>query len=97
MNACQIHKYHSPLPMQQNVHHILPLSWRGPDVASNKVTVCPSGHRNIHVLLDYYVHAQGLPPWTKREHFGVTERALAQRAWDEHTGPTPYTAEEVGA
>lgn len=34
--------------LNADVHHILPLSQKGPDVRSNMLFVCPSCHRKFH-------------------------------------------------
>lgn len=49
---CEVHAYHSPRPQYQEVHHRVPLSWGGSDDVENRINVCPTGHRNIHRLLD---------------------------------------------
>lgn len=95
MSACEVHMTHSPDPKRLNVHHVLPLSWGGPDEPWNKVTICMTGHGNVHSLLNEYVRAKGEPPWSVRIHWGDGERDLALRAWDAHTGPTPYTLEDL--
>ncbi len=48
---CVLHKYHSPEVVSFDVHHVVPTYMGGPDVASNRVVVCPTGHRNVHVLI----------------------------------------------
>lgn len=78
---CTVHRYHSPHVAGCDVHHILPRSWGGPTVRSNLVTICPSGHRNIHELLAEYVRVKGTPPWDVLEGWGPAERALAAKGW----------------
>lgn len=81
MAICQGHAYHSPRPQHLDSHHVIPSAWDGPDVRSNLVSLCPTGHRNVHYLLDSYVRAHGEPSWVVRRSFGPGERALAARAW----------------
>jgi hypothetical protein len=81
-SPCQIHRYHSPHVVDTDVHHIVPLSWGGPNIPSNKVSICPTGHRNVHELLREYAEFGGTPPWEIRCRFSVAERELAQRGWD---------------
>lgn len=46
--VCQLHRRHEPLPLELQVHHVWPLGVGGPDIASNRAVVCPTGHRNLH-------------------------------------------------
>lgn len=82
MSDCALHRSHRPTPEGYVVHHVVPLSWGGTNEGSNRVTICPTGLRNVHELLDLYVAANGVPPWPALRHFGATTRALARRAWD---------------
>ena len=50
-NVCQVHVDHRPIPLLLEIHHILPLAMGGKDERDNKVTVCPTGHYNIHRLM----------------------------------------------
>lgn len=81
MTGCAIHSYHSPTVAEFNSHHIVPLSWGGQNVSANRIELCPTGHINVHVLLDEYVKADDIPKWSVRKRFGGNERALALRAW----------------
>jgi hypothetical protein len=78
---CSIHRYHSPQPHSLDSHHVIPRAWGGPDVSTNRVTLCPTSHRNTHVLLDAYLDADGPPPWAILGTFGPGERDLAALAW----------------
>ena len=49
--SCQLHGYHSPKPLVIVKHHVVPLSCGGPDLASNWLMVCDTGHRNLHTLM----------------------------------------------
>ena len=90
--TCQLHISHSPEPLNSATHHILPLSWGGADIVANKLVVCPTGHENLHTVLNWFVRFKGTElPWEYRRRIGSTTWSYALRAWDEHTGPTPYT------
>ncbi len=39
---------HNPNPHELHVHHIVPLAFGGPDVASNEMPLCPTTHSNVH-------------------------------------------------
>lgn len=77
---------HRPAPLVLHSHHVLPLSWQGPDTTANRVTICPNCHTSTHALLDLYV-AFGREP-TRAEmqvKFGHVPNRLVQelaaRAW----------------
>lgn len=48
-DQCTVHGSHRPPVLQTEVHHIWPKAMGGPDVPTNRVNVCPTGHANIHV------------------------------------------------
>jgi hypothetical protein len=97
-DKCEVHQYHSPEPKVPHRHHILPQSWGGETTTQNIVVVCPTGHYNIHHLLDEYVRAHGDPGYAVRAHYGSEERRLALAAWDNRPdGPLPLTLSEMAA
>jgi hypothetical protein len=65
--ACEVHGYHWPMPFTLHVHHLWPLGMGGPDVAWNKLRVCPTGHFNIHAALAALVFGKPLPKVTRNE------------------------------
>jgi hypothetical protein len=82
--TCAAHRSHTPHIAKPQTHHVVPTSWGGPNVSENRVTLCPTGHTNVHALLDLYVKASGAPAWDAVRHFGPGERVLAERAWQEY-------------
>lgn len=76
--VCQVHRSHSPRPLGLVVHHVQPRAMGGPDEPANRVTVCDTGHRNIHRLLDDLLHGGPM-----RRGGTPAERALAQRGYAE--------------
>ncbi len=72
--SCVLHRYHSPVPASFDEHHAIPVSMGGPDVPSNLVVVCPTGHRNVHVCIAKLIRGGDVSD------FGETTRALARRA-----------------
>lgn len=51
---CVLHKYHYPAPARPTVdHHRQPKFMHGPDVPANLFAVCPTGHDNVHLYLDW--------------------------------------------
>lgn len=74
---CVVHRVHRPRPRSNDVHHVWPLAAGGPDVLENRVIICPTGHRNVHQLLDAYRRLLGTPPWVVRRRYSAGERRLA--------------------
>ena len=56
---CAVHETHDPVPYCTDLHHVWPKGMGGPDVPENIVPVCPTGHQNIHRLLDKMVRGRG--------------------------------------
>ena len=81
--GCEIHRSHSPNVHEPDVHHVWPRYAGGPDVADNRIVLCPTGHRNVHELIREYEKYDGEPPWSVRQHYGPAERWLARRAWEQ--------------
>lgn len=77
--TCAVHVHRSIVPLE--VHHVWPLGEGGPDIASNRVTVCSNGHSAIHDLLSKML--KGRAPWSVRLHYGWRIRRLAKRGYDE--------------
>jgi len=79
------HLAHTPIPKLNHRHHIIPLSWEGPDTDSNETTICPTGHANAHKLLDYLLscHKRGVDPeWFVTRTYGPAERELCRLAME---------------
>ncbi len=53
--TCPCARRHSPPAIVIEEHHVLPLSWGGPDVPANKVAICAQTHFTTHALLNLYV------------------------------------------
>ncbi len=49
--VCRCVASHRPPPLELHVHHILPIYLGGPDVPSNRVTICPTAHSSVHEIL----------------------------------------------
>lgn len=79
--TCAAHKTHSPRPQEYAVHHVLPKGWGGAEDGAT-VILCPTGHVNVHELLDEYRTLGQTPPWTTRRQYGPGERAVAAAGWD---------------
>lgn len=77
---CQVHRRHSPHVAEPDLHHIWPKGQGGPDVPANRVSICPTGHRNVHELLRLAFKYGGveLVPWEQRRLWPPAERRLAR-------------------
>lgn len=59
----------------------MPLADGGPNIAANRVVVCPTGHANVHAFLDLL--RKGKPiDWDVERRFTREERRLARLGWD---------------
>ena len=80
--TCPCVKWHRPKIRIIDRHHVVPLSWDGPDEPDNLITICPNQHRLVHELLDLYkkrgghVFASDLRPYPR-----FTQQ-LAKRGWN---------------
>lgn len=85
---CAVHLTHSPRDHVPEVHHIWPQGMGGPDTARNRVSICATGHNNVHHLLALWVKTGGEPPWSVRRSYTPAERALAERGYQDSRPPT---------
>ena len=76
MSDCQVHLYHAPKPLRIVVHHIQPQGMGGLSVPANMVSVCDTGHFNIHRCLDDLLHGVPLVRGARKE------QALARQGYD---------------
>lgn len=82
---CLIHTRHMPAAHINHRHHVWPKGDGGPDVPDNIVTLCPTGHYNVHDLLAHYKMLMGNVPYTILKTFSVEERKLAKLGYDRLT------------
>ncbi len=82
---CLVHGQHIPASHANHRHHVWPLGDGGPDIAANVVVVCPTGHYNIHTLLDEYRIRDGQVSYTIARRFARGERDLALLGWERIT------------
>lgn len=78
--SCRVHKSHSPHSHQNHMHHILPKSLGGKSESNNLIAVCPTGHYNIHIIIDEWMRGGDTPSWEFLKHFGNKERYWAEAA-----------------
>src|SRR6266699_829326 len=59
---CKVHGYHgSAAPLATQLHHVWPLGMGGPDEDENLVEICPTGHVNIHTIIDNLIDGEPTP------------------------------------
>lgn len=79
--GCAAHAEHRPRCASVDLHHVWPVGMGGPDVPSNWVILCPTGHRNVHRLLAAYVRLGYTPSWDVRQRYHPAERELAWQGY----------------
>lgn len=83
---CQVHHgAHVPATHLNHRHHVWPLALGGPNRADNVIVVCPTGHYNIHTLLDEYIIRRGEVAWAVIRRYTRGEREYAKLGYDRHT------------
>jgi len=83
---CQVHHgAHTPVSHLNHRHHVWPLSLGGPDDPDDVIIVCPTGHYNIHTLLDQYVVHRGEVPWGVVRRYARGERQYAKLGYERYT------------
>jgi hypothetical protein len=81
-SPCTVHKRHSPRSHINEIHHVWPRGDGGPDTAANKVTICATGHNNVHDLINRYRKSpDGTVAWEIRRTYSPGERQLAMVGW----------------
>lgn len=91
--GCACVSSHTPSAYVPNRHHVIPLSWGGPDVPENTVMLCPNSHSSVHRLLNEYIRSGGLPSWEVRREFNAYVRGLAATAWANRPENPTYTVD----
>lgn len=79
---CEVHNSHVPTSHVNEVHHIWPRGRGGPNVAENRVTVCATGHNNIHQLLNEMLATNGNVPYSVQRMYAFKERELARLGYE---------------
>lgn len=76
--VCKCVYEHRPTPLELNVHHILPQYLGGPDVALNRIALCPTTHANVHEILRLLLRDG---PLTYGEVDAANERPVSRYAY----------------
>jgi 5-methylcytosine-specific restriction endonuclease McrA len=77
--SCQVHAQHVPRSHINHVHHVWPLADGGPNTEANRAVICPTGHYNVHSLIDVYRKRAPTPGELLR--YTRHEKALAWLGW----------------
>lgn len=77
VQPCMVHKRHSPETHINHRHHVWPLGEGGPNIEDNIIVVCPTGHVNIHDLLQEHKLHMGKTPYSIVRQYTHLERAYA--------------------
>ncbi len=75
---CQLHKKHIPESRVNHRHHVWPLGYGGPDIEDNILVACPTGHYNVHDLLQQYIMLMGKVPYPILRRYSYGERKAAE-------------------
>lgn len=78
VQPCELHKRHLPESHINHRHHIWSLGDGGPDIQDNIVVACPTGHYNIHSLLQEYKTHMGNVPYHILRQYSFDERKYAE-------------------
>lgn len=94
--GCSCVENHNPQAYVLEVHHIIPLSWGGPDIPENKKGICNNTHNATHRLYDEHVRRQRagldpIPPWSYQRHFTLQSRQMAAHAWANRPAKPGFT------
>jgi 5-methylcytosine-specific restriction endonuclease McrA len=78
---CAAHTHSEDVPLE--VHHIWPKGDGGPDIKTNRISVCANAHGAVHSLIDRARKLGSVEavPWAIRRRYGVRVRALATAGW----------------
>ncbi len=79
---CEVHKAHTPRSHINEKHHVWPLGHGGPDIPTNLVVVCATGHNNIHRLLELMLRGNGQVAYPTLRQFTTGERQYARLGYD---------------
>ncbi len=82
---CDLHTRHIPESRINMRHHVWPLADGGPDIEDNIIAVCPTGHYNIHDLLEQYRMNMGRAHYAITRRFSLAERHYAKLGYDRLT------------
>jgi hypothetical protein len=92
--TCALHKTHGQAkPLRGAVHHVWPRGAGGPDEAANRITVCETGHANLHHLMWQLLNGHADRP--ARDAGGAVVRAARRGRVDGcrgSLGPTAFMA-----
>ena len=86
---CVLHKTHSPVTVINELHHPFPQAWQkqlwGEVLDDRTVSLCATGHNNVHAAISYYEKHNKFPDWCVGATRDLAEEAfiLYDKAWAE--------------
>lgn len=66
-HKCAVQKYHWPPIIDTDLHHIIPLMYKGPNTVDNLREMCNNCHRSIHEYIDAVLKLQTVPKITRAQ------------------------------
>lgn len=91
---CACHKHTEYEPIER--HHVWPKGMGGPDVASNKISVCANAHYAIHEFIRQLMLHNGSVPAETSKHFSPKVKDYATQGWTEAGKPIHGNANAEG-
>jgi hypothetical protein len=91
--TCLVHRHREWVPIEK--HHVWPVGMGGPNIESNKISVCANGHYSIHEFLRQLMLHNGSVPEETSRHFGPKVKKYAILGWTEAGKPTHGSPSEV--
>lgn len=84
---CYAHTHREDVPLE--VHHVWPVGAGGPDIYTNRISLCANAHGSVHHYLARMTKAappDGLStpprlPWSVRRVYGRKVRRIAEAGW----------------
>lgn len=78
--VCAIHEHKTTVPQEK--HHIWPLGYHGPNVASNIILICCNAHSDIHYYMEHRLKHNGNAPKDYRTYSPMV-RLFANYGYDQ--------------
>lgn len=81
---CVLHKSHTPVTIVNELHHPFPQAWQkalwGEVRDDTTVSICATGHNNVHAAIAYYEKYKKYPEWCVGATRDLAEQAVTLRA-----------------
>ena len=88
---CVLHKRHTPVTVINELHHPFPQEWQkalwGEVRDQRKVSLCATGHNNVHAAISHYEKYGKFPDWCIGATRELAQLAFTRKAEAEQTTP----------